>query len=52
MADPIAYLDLAYTQPGQPVKVLVRDSPANATVVKPPFYDEEVYGWRRTKQGI
>ena len=46
----LGYLDLRYTQPDQRVKVLVRDSPADGRVVKPPFYDQKIYGWKRTSQ--
>lgn len=33
--------------PGQRVDVMVRDNVVKATVTKPPFYDERLYGWRR-----
>lgn len=32
---------------GQKVTVAVRGAPEEGEVVKPPFYDETVYGWRR-----
>lgn len=32
---------------GAKVRVMVRDSEVESTVVKPPFYDEQAYGWRR-----
>jgi len=46
----LGYLGLPYAQPGQEVQVLVRDSPAKGTIVKPPFYDPKVYGWKRIGQ--
>jgi aminomethyltransferase len=44
----LAYLETAYSEIGQSVRVRVRDSRADAKVVKPPFYDETMYGWKRT----
>lgn len=32
------------------VQVMVRGSPQTAEVVRPPFYDETIYGWKRTRQ--
>jgi len=34
---------------GTKVNVNVRDAPQGATVTKPPFYDERLYGWKRQK---
>ena len=34
---------------GTKVSVNVRDAPQGATVTKPPFYDERLYGWKRQK---
>ena len=34
---------------GTKVKVDVRDALQGATVTKPPFYDERLYGWKREK---
>jgi aminomethyltransferase len=34
---------------GRKVNVTVRESPQLATITKPPFYDEQVYGWKRQK---
>lgn len=44
----LAYVDSRYAQIGQGVNVTVRDIQTGARVVKPPFYDESVYGWKRT----
>ncbi len=44
----LAYVDQSYTQIGQAVKVSVRDSLITGKVVKPPFYDEKMYGLKRT----
>jgi aminomethyltransferase len=46
----LGYLSLPCAQPGQDVQVLVRDSPTRGTVVKPPFYDQKLYGWKRISQ--
>ncbi len=46
----LAYLESANSQVGTPVSVDVRGTPAPGTVVKPPFYDEKLYGWKRLKQ--
>lgn len=34
---------------GAKVSVKVRESPQEGTVTKPPFYDEQLYGWKRQK---
>ncbi|MDA4119387.1 MAG: glycine cleavage system aminomethyltransferase GcvT [Thaumarchaeota archaeon] len=34
---------------GTKVSVLVRESRQEGTIVKPPFYDEQLYGWKRQK---
>ena len=34
---------------GTKVSVNVRDAPQGATITKPPFYDERLYGWKRQK---
>ena len=34
---------------GTKVSVLVRESRQEGTIVKPPFYDERLYGWKRQK---
>jgi aminomethyltransferase len=34
---------------GRKVNVTVRESPQAATITKPPFYDEQAYGWKRQK---
>jgi aminomethyltransferase len=44
----LAYVDQSYTQIGQAVKVSVRDSLITGKIVKPPFYDEKMYGLKRT----
>jgi aminomethyltransferase len=36
---------------GSDVQVKVRDSRESAKTVKPPFYDEQVYGWKRVSKG-
>ncbi len=39
------------SEPGSQVEVQVRDESQPAQVVKPPFYDERVYGWKRLSKG-
>ena len=46
----MAYVEPARANVGDPVEVIVRDSPAKGAITKPPFYDEKVYGWKRVKQ--
>ncbi len=36
---------------GSGVKVAIRDSPQAGHLVKPPFYDEQLYGWKRRRNG-
>ena len=36
---------------GEKVRVVVRESPQEGVLVKPPFYDEQVYGWKRRSNG-
>jgi aminomethyltransferase len=47
----IALCRVAYdhSEFGARVSVMVRDSPQEAAIAKPPFYDERVYGWKRQK---
>ena len=45
----IGYIDTPDSQVGAAVQVVVRDSPSQGKIVKPPFYDETVYGWKRTR---
>jgi aminomethyltransferase len=39
------------TEPGARVKVAIRDSAQDGLTVKPPFYDERLYGWKRQGNG-
>jgi aminomethyltransferase len=36
---------------GSPITVQVRDAREHARMVKPPFYDERIYGWKRASKG-
>lgn len=45
----LGYLRAEYSEPGTLVQVRVRDSLAPARVTHPPFYDETLYGWKRTR---
>jgi aminomethyltransferase len=46
----MGYIDAQFSQLGGSVQVIVRGSPYQGTLVKPPFYDETAYGWKRTAQ--
>jgi aminomethyltransferase len=39
------------TEPGTRVRVTIRDSIQDGQTVKPPFYDERLYGWKRQGNG-
>ncbi len=39
------------TEPGTRVRIAIRDSTQDGHIVKPPFYDERQYGWRRQGNG-
>ncbi len=39
------------SEPGSQVVVVVRESKEAGRIVKPPFYDERIYGWRRLSKG-
>lgn len=39
------------TEPGTRVRVAIRDSTQDGQTVKPPFYDERLYGWKRQSNG-
>ena len=39
------------TEPGTRVRVAIRDSAQDGLTVKPPFYDERLYGWKRQGNG-
>ena len=45
----LGYILREHSEFGTKVSVEVRDSPQPATVTKPPFYDEQLYGYRRQK---
>ena len=34
---------------GTRVSIRVRDTPVEGAIIKPPFYDEQLYGWKRQK---
>jgi len=44
-----SYIQRESSEFGTKVSVEVRDTPQPATVTKPPFYDENLYGYRRQK---
>jgi aminomethyltransferase len=39
------------SSPGERIKMKIRDSTEDGKVVKTPFYDETVFGWKRTAKG-
>jgi aminomethyltransferase len=43
----MGYVDTPDSQVGGDVRVVVRGSPSPGRLVKPPFYDETRYGWKR-----
>ena len=45
----MGYIDTPDSQVGGMVQVVVRGLPSQGTVVKPPFYDETAYGWKRNR---
>jgi aminomethyltransferase len=46
----LAYIETAHSEIGEHVEVDVRGISAPGAVVKPPFYDQKLYGWNRSKQ--
>ena len=45
----MGYIETPEAQVGGTVQVVIRGTPSKGKVVKPPFYDETAYGWKRTK---
>ncbi len=45
----LGYLTRPVSEPGSKVGVIVRGTSQPGTVIKPPFYDEQLYGWKRQK---
>jgi len=43
----MGYVKTPLSQLGESVKVVVRDAPSNGKIVKFPFYDDSLYGWKR-----
>jgi aminomethyltransferase len=43
----MGYVKTPSPQLGEPVKVVVRDSPSSGKITKFPFYDDSLYGWKR-----
>ncbi len=43
----LAYVNSPYSQIGQSIKMVIRDATTEGRVVKPPFYDEKAFGWKR-----
>lgn len=43
----MAYLRAPSSKLGEPVKVVIRDAPSQGKIVKFPFYDDSLYGWKR-----
>jgi aminomethyltransferase len=45
----MGYVKTPSSQLGEAVKVVVRDVPSNGKIVKFPFYDDSLYGWKRSR---
>jgi len=45
----LCYVRRDRSDPGARVNVVVRESYQGGTIAKPPFYDEQLYGWKRQK---
>ncbi len=43
----MAYVKTPASKLGESVKVVVRDAPSGGKIVKFPFYDDSLYGWKR-----
>jgi len=43
----MGYVRTPSPQPGDTVKVVVRDAPSNGKIAKFPVYDDSLYGWKR-----
>ena len=43
----MGYVRTPSPQLGEPVKVVVRDTPSSGKITKFPFYDDSLYGWKR-----
>ncbi len=43
----MGYVKTPSSQLGEAVKVVIRDAPSNGKIVKFPFYDDSLYGWKR-----
>jgi len=43
----MGYVKTPSSQVGEVVKVVVRDAPSSGRIVKFPFYDDSLYGWKR-----
>lgn len=46
----MGYVKTPSSRFGEPVKVVVRDTPSSGKIVKFPFYDDSLYGWKRRPQ--
>ncbi len=43
----MAYVETPHSAVGETVKVVVREAPSDGKIVKFPFYDDSLYGWKR-----
>jgi aminomethyltransferase len=43
----LAYVNSPYAQIGQAIEMVIRGAATAGRIVKPPFYDEDAYGWKR-----
>jgi aminomethyltransferase len=44
----MGYVKTPSSQVGDTVNVVVREAPSNGKIVKFPFYDDTLYGWKRS----
>lgn len=45
----MGYVKTESSQPGEAVRVVVRDTPSSGKITKFPLYDDSVYGWKRQR---
>ena len=45
----MGYVKTPSPKPGDAIKVVVRDAPSAGKVAKFPFYDDSLYGWKRSR---
>jgi aminomethyltransferase len=46
----MGYAPSEFAKVGEDIEVEIRGQRASAKIVKPPFYDQKLYGWKRTRK--